>query len=92
MVARNDKFDGNPCSVPTADSSPIFFPGVSKIESDILRSRSQHTFPLPSVRMGSSYTIEPNLVKEVIDSLFFQLDHQQDIMNRYGDMDTALAR
>ena len=42
--------------------------------------------------MGSSSTIDRESVKETIESLFFQLDDQQEIVDRYGDMEIALSR
>ena len=42
--------------------------------------------------MGSSSTIDRESVKETIEYLFFQLDHQQEIVDRYGDMEIALDR
>ena len=61
-------------------------------KSDILRSRSRNIVLLPSVSVGSSSKINRKSVKEVIDSLLFRLDQQQDIMYRYGDTEAALHR
>ena len=61
-------------------------------DNDIMRSRSLNPVPLPSVRVASSSTIDCESVKEMIDTLFFQLDQQREVMNRYMDMEASLAR
>ena len=71
---------------------PISAPHVPVTDNDVLRSRSRKHAPPSSVRVVLASTVDRESVKEAIDSFFFQLDQQKEIMDRYEDMKTAIAR
>ena len=92
MATSDDTFDESPRLVPTASSSAIPAPTAPKTNNDILRSRLCKPIPLPSVCVGPSSVIDCDSMKEVVDSLFCRLEQQQEIVDRYGDMEAEISR
>ena len=92
MATSDDTFDISPNLVHTANSPSIHAPLIPLTDNDTRRSHSRQYVPLLSARVGSSSTIYRESMKETIKFLFFQLNHQQENVDRYGDMEIVLAR